>query len=200
MKDIHPVFNKIISREEKEQFLKQRAKVIWLTGLSGSGKTTLGSALEKELFKKGYLSQILDGDNIRTGINNNLGFSVEDRVENIRRIAEVAKIFMNSGLIVISCFISPTKQIRDLAKEIIGKENFIEVFINAPLHVCEDRDVKGLYHKARMGLISDFTGINSPFHIPEDPDIEIRTDHSRIDDSLHSLIDFILPRIKYKNE
>jgi len=200
MKDIHPVFNKIISREEKEQFLKQRAKVIWLTGLSGSGKTTLGSALEKELFKKGYLSQILDGDNIRTGINNNLGFSVEDRVENIRRIAEVAKIFMNSGLIVISCFISPTKQIRDLAKEIIGKENFIEVFINAPLHVCEDRDVKGLYHKARMGLISDFTGINSPFHIPEDPDIEIRTDHSRIDDSLHSLIDFILPRIKYKSE
>jgi len=161
--NIFPDFESILSREDKQKLLKQRSKVIWMTGLSGSGKTTLAIALEKELSSSGILTQILDGDNIRSGINNNLGFSDEDRAENIRRIAEISKLFLNCGIVTINCFVSPTKVIRARAKEIIGAEDFIEVYVNAPLDVCEDRDVKGLYKKARAGEIKDFTGIDSPF-------------------------------------
>ncbi len=198
MENIHPVFDKIIQRKEKEQKLRQHAKVIWLTGLSGAGKTTLGSALEEKLFNKGYLTQILDGDNIRSGINKNLKFSEADRYENIRRIAEVNKLFLNCGIITINCFISPTEEIRQMAKEIIGKDDFIEVFVNAPLKICEQRDVKGLYQKARNGEIKNFTGISSPFDIPQNADIEIRTDLLTIDQASEKLLNFVLPKIAYE--
>ena len=195
--EIFPVFNKIIQRKDKEQFLNQHSRVIWLTGLSGSGKTTIGSLLERKLFERKYLSQILDGDNIRSGINNNLSFSVEDRNENIRRIAEVSKLMLNSGIIVINCFISPTNKIRQTAKGIIGEENYIEVFINAPLTVCEERDTKGLYEKARKGEIRNFTGIDSPFEAPPNPAIEVRTDKLSVEESVDRVLDYILPYLKY---
>jgi adenylylsulfate kinase len=194
--NIFPVFNRMIQRSDKEMRLNQRARVIWFTGLSGAGKTTLAKRLEEELFARNFLVQILDGDNIRSGINNNLSFSEDDRRENIRRIAEVSKLFMNCGIIAINSFISPTKEIRHLAMDIIGKEDFIEVYINAPLAVCERRDVKGLYAKARRGEIKDFTGIGSPFEIPTGADIEIRTDLMDIEESTQKLLEFILPKVK----
>jgi len=198
--EVYPEFQKILQRSEKEKFLNQKAKVIWLTGLSGSGKTTLGSLLEDKLFEKGYLAQMLDGDNIRTGINCNLKFTVEDRNENIRRISEVSKLFLNCGVIVINCFISPTESIRQSAKDIIGKDNFIEIFINAPISVCEQRDVKGLYKKARQGVIKNFTGIGSPYDHPEDPDLEIRTDILSVHESVTKILDFVIPKVEYKSE
>ena len=194
MENIHPVFDRIIQRGDKERLLNQQAKVIWLTGLSGSGKTSLGVGLEKRLFNEGFLTQILDGDNIRSGINRNLKFTETDRYENIRRIAEVNKLFVNCGIITINCFISPTKDIRDMAREIIGSENFIEIFVNAPLSVCEERDVKGLYKKARNGEIKNFTGIDSPFDVPVF-DLEIRTDLNPIEASVQKLYDFIIDKI-----
>ncbi len=193
--NIFPVFHEIHGRTEKETLLKQRSKVIWLTGLSGSGKTTIAKHLEEILFGKGFLTQILDGDNIRSGINNNLGFSDADRFENIRRIAEVSKLFVNCGVITINCFISPTEEMRDLARKIIGSDDFIEIYVNAPLRVCEERDVKGLYSKARRGEIKEFTGISSPFETPENIDIEIRTDLLTIEESVKQVLDMILPRI-----
>ena len=196
--NLHPVFDKILNRPDKEKLLNQHSRVIWLTGLSGSGKTTIGRHVEMELNKRGYLTQVLDGDNIRTGINNNLGFSEDDRYENIRRIAEVSKLFMNCGIICINSFISPTREIRHMAMEIIGKENFIEVFINAPLEVCESRDVKGLYQKAREGKIKNFTGIDAPFEEPEKADIELKTDELSIEESTKIALEFILPIIEYK--
>ena len=186
---------KPIGRSEKEHMLKQKAKVLWMTGLSGSGKTTLGLALEKELFKRGFLVMLLDGDLVRTGINNNLKFSVEDRKENIRRIAEMSKLFVNCGIITINCFISPTDEIRSMAKDIIGQKDFLEVFIDAPLEICETSDVKGLYAKARKGEILEFTGISSPFDIQPDPDLILNTDHFSIEESVQSALDFILPKI-----
>jgi adenylylsulfate kinase len=196
-KNIFPVFHEILGRPEKEHLLKQRAKVIWLTGLSGAGKTTLAKYLEEALFDKGYLTQVLDGDNIRSGINSNLGFSDTDRLENIRRIAEISKLFVNCGIITINCFISPTEDIRDLARHIIGADDFIEVYVNAPLNICEDRDVKGLYSRARRGEIKEFTGITSPFEIPENIDLEIRTDLLSIEESVKRMLEVILPKIDY---
>jgi len=195
-KNIHPVFNKILQRPEKEKLLNQKAKVIWMTGLSGAGKTTIGAGIERELNKRGHLTQVLDGDNIRSGINNNLGFSAEDRFENIRRIAEVSKLFLNCGIICINSFISPTKEIRAMAKEIIDENDFIEVYVNAPLEVCEQRDVKGLYRKARDGKIKDFTGIDAPFEVPENPAVEIRTDQLSIEESVQKCLEVILPKIE----
>jgi adenylylsulfate kinase len=186
---------KPLARSDKEQRLKQKAKVLWMTGLSGSGKTTIGLALEKELYNLGFLVMLLDGDLVRTGINNNLKFSVEDRKENIRRIAEVSKLFVNCGVVTINCFISPTDEIRTMAKNIIGKEDFLEVFISAPLEICETRDVKGLYAKARKGEIPEFTGISSPFDIPPDPDLVLKTDQMSVEESVQSALDFILPKI-----
>ena len=196
-KNIHPVFDRILLRPEKEKLLNQHARVIWFTGLSGAGKTTIAQHIERELNKQGFLTQILDGDNIRSGINNNLGFSVEDREENIRRIAEVSKLFLNCGIICINSFISPTEKIRKIATDIIGRENFVEVFVNAPIEVCEQRDVKGLYEKARRGEIKNFTGIDSPFDFPENPDIEIKTDELSIEQSAQKCLDYILPLIRY---
>ena len=194
--NIFPVFNKIVQREDKEKLLNQKSKIIWLTGLSGSGKTTLAKNLDRELYNRGFITQVLDGDNIRSGINNNLKFTQEDRYENIRRISEVSKLFLNCGIIAINSFISPTEEIREMAIDIIGKENFIEVYVNAPIEVCEQRDIKGLYAKARKGEIINFTGIDSPFETPQGCDIEIRTDLQTVEESIKQLLDYILPKIK----
>lgn len=196
--NIFPIFDQIVGRKEKEQLLNQTAKVIWMTGLSGSGKSTIAIALEKELVQKGFLTQVLDGDNIRTGINNNLGFSDADRTENIRRIAEVSKLFVNCGVITINCFVSPTNAIRNAAKEIIGKEDFVEVFIDTPIEICEQRDVKGLYKKARAGEIKDFTGINAPFEAPENAAIVVKTAHKTVEESVNTILAQILPLITKK--
>jgi len=187
-------------RMEKEIRLKQKAKVIWLTGLSGSGKTTLGLGLEKELYRMGYFVQMLDGDLIRHGINNNLSFSVEDRTENIRRIAEVSKLFMNCGIITIDCFISPTRKIRAMARDIIGKDDFLEIYLDAPLNVCEERDVKGLYARARKGEIPDFTGITSPYEPPDHPALVINTFKTGIAETISRSLQYILPHIKFSEE
>ncbi len=193
--NIHPIFDRILSREEKENLLRQKGMVIWMTGLSGSGKSTIAVGLERKLHEKGILTQVLDGDNVRTGINNNLGFSDADRSENIRRIAEVSKLFLNCGVVCINCFVSPTIEIRANAKKIIGND-FVEVFINTPIEECEKRDVKGLYKKARAGEIKDFTGINAPFESPTNPNIEIKTVGKTIEESVNELLNQILPKIK----
>jgi adenylylsulfate kinase len=194
-KNIYPVFDRIYDRKVKEEILRQSAKVIWFTGLSGSGKTTLAANLEKELFFRRFFCQVLDGDNIRAGINNNLGFSKEDRLENIRRIAEVSKLLINTGMITICSFISPTDEIRDMARNIIGKNDFIEIFLNPPLEVCEQRDTKGLYQRARAGEIKDFTGISAPFEPPAHPDLEIDTSVHSIKDSVDMIFNTIIERI-----
>jgi len=198
-KHIYPVFDKILKRTDKERLLKQRSKVIWMSGLSGAGKTTIAKHLDEALYMKGFVAQILDGDNIRSGINNNLDFSEEDRKENIRRIAEISKLFMNCGIIIINSFISPTEDIREMAREIIGEENFVEVYINASLEVCEKRDTKGLYAKAREGKIKNFTGIDSPFEEPQNAHIIVHTDKQSIEESVSQVIDYILPEITYTN-
>jgi adenylylsulfate kinase len=189
---------KPVGRSDKELRLKQKSKVLWMTGLSGSGKTTIGLALEKELCKREFLVMLLDGDLVRTGINNNLKFSMEDRKENIRRIAEVNKLFVNCGIVTINCFISPTNEIRTMAKNIIGRDDFLEVFISAPLEICETRDVKGIYAKARKGEIPEFTGISSPFDIPPNPDLVLKTDRMSVEESVQCALDFILPKITFQ--
>ncbi len=194
--NIFPVFDKIISKEKKEKLLNQKGKVVWLTGLSGSGKTTIALQLEKELYKLGFLVQILDGDNIRAGINNNLSFSEGDRTENIRRIAEVSKLFLNCGVITINCFVSPTIKMRQIAEKIIGKENYYEIFINADLETCEKRDVKGLYKKARNGEIKNFTGIDSQYEKPNNPSLEVNTSQLSINQSIEIILKNVLPQLK----
>jgi adenylylsulfate kinase len=196
--NIHPIFNTLLTRESKEKLLKQRAKVIWFTGLSGSGKSTIARGLENELHMRGYLTMILDGDNVRSGINSNLRFSEEDRKENIRRVAELAKILMESGVITLCCFVSPTEELRALAKNIIGAENLIEVFVNTSIEECEKRDVKGLYEKARRGEIKDFTGVNAPFEVPVNPDINLLTSGRSIYDTLQEVLKYVLPVVKYE--
>lgn len=178
--------------------MKQQSVVIWFTGLSGSGKTTIAIALEKELNKRGILTQVLDGDNIRAGINNNLGFSENDRKENIRRIAEVTKLFLNCGIVTINCFVSPTNEIREQAKTIIGENDFLEIFINTPIEICEQRDVKGLYKKARAGEIKDFTGISSPFEAPTNPFLDVKTANRTVEESVKEILDKVLTKIQPK--
>jgi adenylylsulfate kinase len=195
MAHIYPVFDRIIPRTEKEAKLKQKSKVIWFTGLSGSGKTTLATALERTLFEKGFLTQVLDGDNIRSGINNNLGFSNEDRMENIRRIAEISKLFLNCGVICICAFVSPTNEIRKVVKDLVGKEEFLEIFVSTPIEVCKKRDVKGLYAKAESGIIKDFTGVSAPFDIPQNPTLAIDTTNKTVEVCLEELLEKILPQI-----
>jgi len=195
--NIHPIFDRTLSVEDKEQFLNQKAQVIWLTGLSGSGKSTIAIELEKELHQKGILTQLLDGDNIRSGINNNLGFSEDDRLENIRRIAEVSKLFLNCGIVTINSFVSPTKDVRDLARSIIGEENYYEIYIKASVEACEKRDVKGLYAKARRGEIKNFTGISAPFDIPDKCQLIVDTEVLSVEESVKEILKNILPIIKY---
>ena len=194
--NLFPIFDEILQREDKEELLNQNSKVIWMTGLSGSGKTTVAKGVERYLHSQGILNQLLDGDNIRIGISNNLTFSSDDRTENIRRISEVSKLFINCGVVTLNCFVSPTIEIRNIAKQIIGAENFIEVYINASVDTCEERDVKGLYKKARKGEIKDFTGISAPFEAPKSPEIEINTAQLSIDESVQKVLDYILPIIK----
>lgn len=190
--NIHPIFDKILKKEEKEKALNQKSAVFWMTGLSGSGKSTLARGLENRLFELGYTTKLLDGDNLRTGVNNNLGFSEADRTENIRRAAEVSKLFLDCGIITICSLISPTYQIRDMAREIIGEDSFNEVFINCPFEVCAQRDVKGLYKKAMNGEIKNFTGLDAPFDHPKSPAIEIKTDIQSLEDSEDQLLKEVL--------
>lgn len=196
MDHIHPIFDRILSRTDKESLLQQRATVVWLTGLSGSGKSTIAQAVERELHTQGYLTKLLDGDNIRVGLSNNLGFSVEDRRENIRRIAEAAKLFLDGGIICLCSFVSPTREIREMARQLIGPKDFLEVYVNAPLATCEARDVKGLYAKARAGEIKDFTGIDSPFEAPTSPFLELNTDQQELTESAHLLVHALKPIIR----
>ena len=193
--NIFPHFDQMISREFRETKLGQRSKVIWLTGLSGSGKSTIGLALEKRLFQENFVAQLLDGDNIRSGINKNLGFSEEDRKENIRRIAEIAKLYLSSGIITINSFISPTAETRNIAKEIVGDGDFLEIYINAPMATCESRDVKGLYKKARAREIQGFTGVNQAYEEPENPALELRTDVLGVDEAVDILFTFLKKHI-----
>ena len=192
----YPIFDRMLGREDKEALLKQRSVMVWFTGLSGSGKSTIAIALERELHKRGLLCRILDGDNIRSGINNNLGFSAEDRVENIRRIAEVSKLFIDTGVITIAAFISPNNELREMASTIIGKDNFLEIYVNTPIEECERRDVKGLYAKARKGEIKDFTGVSAPFEAPEHPALSLDTSVLSLEESVNKLLELILPKVK----
>ena len=195
---IYPIFDRMLMRKDKEDLLKQRSVMIWFTGLSGSGKSTIAIALERELHKRGLLCRILDGDNIRSGINNNLGFTEADRVENIRRIAEVSKLFLDTGIITIAAFISPNNDIREMAADIIGQDDFLEVYVSTPLEECERRDVKGLYAKARKGEIKNFTGISAPFEKPVHPALTLDTSVLSLEESVNKLLELILPRIQKK--
>ncbi len=198
MSNIFPIFDTILSAEDKEKLLKQKSLVVWVVGLSGSGKSTLARGLENALHQKGYLTQILDGDNLRTGINKNLSFSDEDRTENIRRAAEVSKLFTSCGIITICSLISPTEEIRKMAKTIIGSDKYFEVYVNCPIEVCESRDVKGLYKLARKGEIKNFTGIDAPFEEPKNPDLEIKTDINSIEVCHNQLVKNIIEKIKFE--
>ncbi len=184
--------NQTITKEKRATLLSQKPCVLWFTGLSGSGKSTIANALELELYKMGVKTYLLDGDNVRHGLNKDLGFSEEDRVENIRRIGEVAKLFVDSGLIVLTAFISPFKSDRQIAKSLVGYDEFIEIFIDTPLEVCEQRDPKGLYKKARDGAIKNFTGISSPYEAPEEPQIDIKTDELSIEESIEKIVSHLI--------
>ena len=197
--NIYPIFDRMLSRQDKEELLKQHSVMIWFTGLSGSGKSTIAIALERELHKRGLLCRILDGDNIRSGINNNLGFTEADRIENIRRIAEVSKLFVDTGIITIAAFISPSNDIREMAANIIGKDDFLEVYVSTPIEECERRDVKGLYAKARRGEIKNFTGISAPFEAPAHPALTLDTSALSLEESVNKLLELILPRIQKKD-
>ena len=180
--------DKILLRPAKEKLLDQHGVVVWLTGLSGAGKTTIAIALEKALFERGYLTQVLDGDNMRMGLNKNLDFSETGRMENIRRIAETARLFLDCGIVTICCCVSPSKSMRNLAKEIIGSADFIEVFVSAPLAVCEERDVKGLYAKARKGELASFTGVDAAYEAPDFPALEIDTSAISLGDAVQQIL------------
>lgn len=193
-KNVYPIFDQMMTRADKENLLKQRGLMVWFTGLSGSGKSTIAIALERELHRRGLLCRILDGDNIRSGINNNLGFSEADRIENIRRIAEVGKLFVDTGIITLAAFISPNNSLRKMAVDIIGKDDFVEVYVSTPIEVCERRDVKGLYARARRGEIKDFTGVSAPFETPEHPDLSLDTSVLSLDESIKILLDLILKK------
>ncbi len=180
-----------INKRDREKLLNQKGLVLWFTGLSGSGKSTLANSVEIFLHKKKKHTLLLDGDNLRHGLNNDLTFSTEDRKENIRRVSHVANLLANSGLIVLSAFVSPFKSDREEASRIIGKNRFIEIHVDCPLSVCESRDVKGLYLKARKGIISDFTGITSPFEAPEAPSIRVDTETTNIENCTKEIISFL---------
>lgn len=194
--NIYPIYDRMMTRQDKESLLGQRGIMIWFTGLSGSGKSTVAMGVERELHAQGILCRILDGDNVRAGINNNLGFSAEDRIENIRRIAEIGKLFVQTGVVTLACFVSPTNDIRQMAREIVGKEDFLEVYISTPIEECERRDVKGLYARARKGEVKNFTGISAPFEAPVSPDISIDTSKIPLEESVRTLTELIIKRVK----
>jgi len=197
MENIFSSKHELISRKEKERLLNQRGICIWLTGLSGSGKTTIAKHVANELHQNGFLTQILDGDSLRLGINNNLSFNLTDRLENVRRTAEVSKLFVQNGIITFCCMISPTIKIRTLARKIIGKNDFYETFVSTPLKECEKRDIKGLYKKARKSEIENFTGISSPYEVPKNPYITVSTTGKSIKETANELLTAVLPKIKF---
>ena len=192
MDNIFPIYDRMMSRADKELLLHQHGMMIWFTGLSGSGKSTIALGVERELHQRGLLCRILDGDNIRTGINAGLGFSADDRRENIRRIAEVGKLFVDTGIITLAAFVSPTNEYRQMAREIIGDKDFFEVYVSTPLEECERRDVKGLYARARRGEVKDFTGISAPFEVPEHPALDIDTSKQPLEQSVKQVVDLVL--------
>ena len=194
--NIYPIYDRMMTRQDKESLLGQRGIMIWFTGLSGSGKSTVAMGVERELHAQGILCRILDGDNVRAGINNNLGFSAEDRIENIRRIAEIGKLFVQTGVVTLACFVSPTNDIRQMAREIVGEEDFLEVYISTTIEECERRDVKGLYARARKGEVKNFTGISAPFEAPVSPDIAIDTSKIPLEESVRTLTELIIKRVK----
>ncbi|MFW5546187.1 MAG: adenylyl-sulfate kinase [Bacteroidales bacterium] len=186
--NIYPIFDRMLSRADKERLLGQRGVMLWFTGLSGSGKSTVAVALERELHRRGRLCRLLDGDNIRTGINAGLGFSADDRRENIRRIAEVGKLFVDTGIITLAAFVSPTEELRTLARDIIGAADFKEIFVATPLEECERRDVKGLYARARRGEVKNFTGISAPFEAPQNPALVLDTTDTPVEESVGKVL------------
>ena len=194
--NIYPIYDRMMTRQDKESLLGQRGIMIWFTGLSGSGKSTVAMGVERELHAQGILCRILDGDNVRAGINNNLGFSAEDRIENIRRIAEIGKLFVQTGVVTLACFVSPTNDIRQMARKIVGEEDFLEVYISTPIEECERRDVKGLYARARKGEVKNFTGISAPFEAPISADIDIDTSKMPLEESVRTLTELIIKRVK----
>ncbi len=197
MNHIYPIQTKV-SPVQREALLQQRPVVLWFTGLSGSGKSTLAVQLEAHLHRQGFKTYLLDGDNIRNGLNKDLSFTDEGRVENIRRIGEVSRLFVDAGIIVLSAFISPFAADREQVRAIVGAENFVEVFVDAPLEICEQRDVKGLYKKARAGEVKNFTGIDSPYEPPVQPDVHIPTHLQNVEESMEMLLSFIRSRISLK--
>lgn len=190
--NIYPIYDKMMTRQDKEQLLGQKGVMIWFTGLSGSGKSTVAMGVERELHRRGILCRILDGDNIRAGINNNLGFSPEDRTENIRRIAEIGKLFVHTGIVTLACFVSPTIEIREMARNIVGTEDFKEVYVSTPIEECERRDVKGLYARARRGEVKEFTGVSAPFEAPVNPALSIDTSRLSLEESVNEVMNLIL--------
>ena len=193
--NIFPIKDTLLQQADKEKLNGHKGLVLWMFGLSGSGKSTIARALENELYSRGIHTKLLDGDNLRSGVNNNLTFSLDDRIENIRRSAEVSKLFMENGDVVICSLVSPTKAIRKQAEEIIG-EGFREVYVNAPFDVCAERDVKGLYKKALAGEIKNFTGLDSPFEGSENPFIELRTHEKDLETCKNELVEIVLKEIQ----
>lgn len=177
--------------------MNQRPKLIWFTGLSGSGKSTLAVQLEAALHAQGFKTYLLDGDNIRSGLNRDLTFTDDARIENIRRISEVCKLFIDAGVVLLSAFISPFQADRDQVKNIVGADNYMEIFVDTPLEICEQRDVKGLYKKARSGEVRNFTGISSPYEKPSAPDVVIATDKMSVEEAVGVLVARVVPRIRY---
>ena len=195
---IYPVFDKMLPREAKEELLGQRGAVIWMYGLSGSGKSTLANLLERRLHEQGKMVKVLDGDNVRSGLNSNLGFSNEDRLENIRRVAEVAKLFADSGIVTVTSFITPNNELRDIAREVIGDDDLLEVYVKASFETCAERDPKGLYAKVKAGEVKQFTGKDSAFEEPSRPDLIIDTETLSEDDALEQLFSAVLAMIDQK--
>ena len=197
---IHPVFDRLLQRSDKEALLGQRGGVFWFTGLSGSGKTTIAREVERALHNQGILVAVLDGDNVRTGLCNNLSFTAEDRTENIRRIAETAKLMVHNGTVVLGCFVSPTRDIRQMAADIVGPEDFHEIYVDTPLSVAESRDPKGLYQKARKGEIPNFTGISAPYEAPLNPSLSLPTEGRSVEECANEAVEFIVKAIQPSSE
>jgi len=198
MADIYPIHEQMLTREEREAKLKQRAKVVWLFGLSGSGKSTLATALERGLFADDFTTTLLDGDNVRTGLNKGLGFTDSDREENIRRVAEVSKLFLNSGVICLNSFITPKESLRAMAREIIGAENLLEIYVECSFETCRMRDVKGLYKKVDAGQVANFTGKEQAFEPPVAPHLVLNTEKTPLRQSLETLYSFVLGHVRPK--
>ena len=194
--NIHPIHEKMLGREEREKKLRQHARVIWLTGLSGSGKSTLAAALERRLFADGFVTVLLDGDNLREGLNRDLGFTDAGREENVRRAAELARLLVQAGIVCISSFITPKESFREMARKIISAENLLEIYVECPFETCRERDVKGLYKKAAQGQVANFTGQTSDFEPPTHPALTIHTGEEAKEQSLETLYRFVVERLR----